>query len=555
MAPSLLRSALTLTAFGSASALTAMPLGGGPDGVTFDGLPAGTILETIFSENGFGPISVFGDDSVVPGQNAAVIFDTANPTGGDFDLGTPNETFGGPGIGVAGEAGSPFQNDTFLGNVVILAEDLIDADNDGLVDDPDDADVPGATLEFGFPGPVLIQGLTILDVEEDESSATVTLYDANDVIIEELVIPNPGDNGVINATGNTSGVIRMVVTLNGSGAFDNILFTVQDDCNGNLIPDDQDILNGTSEDCDGNGIPDECEPDCDADGVIDACEEDCNENGTPDDCETFDDCNENDIPDECDINNGTSQDCNVNGTPDECEPDCNGNGIPDDCETFDDCNNNGTPDECEPDCNENGVPDDCDVANGTSPDFNENGTPDECELCDPDDLSIEGTWKLNNGPRNPNAAVTFNRFRPINGRLTLDFEDPASCVWMVTTDGGRVCIFGEAMRVTPNGPTGEMAYIEFCYEEMNPFTTECGSIGRREQAANPGMQVGTFVGTVTWLNTGEVVEYNAKSVADGTFMQLDAKNAENCEFLGSGWLTQTNDGPSTGDWFFGIPCE
>lgn len=31
------------------------------------------------------------------------------------------------------------------------------------------------------------------------------------------------------------------------------------DCNGNGIPDDEDIANGTSFDCDGNGIPDECE--------------------------------------------------------------------------------------------------------------------------------------------------------------------------------------------------------------------------------------------------------------------------------------------------------
>lgn len=32
------------------------------------------------------------------------------------------------------------------------------------------------------------------------------------------------------------------------------------------------------------------------------------------------DCNGNGIPDECDIENGTSEDCNGNGSPDECEP-------------------------------------------------------------------------------------------------------------------------------------------------------------------------------------------------------------------------------------------
>jgi parallel beta-helix repeat protein len=64
------------------------------------------------------------------------------------------------------------------------------------------------------------------------------------------------------------------------------------DCNGNGVPDWQDIANGTSQDCSGNRIPDECEPDCNGNGV----------------------------PDSCDIVSGTSSDRNANGLPDECEP-------------------------------------------------------------------------------------------------------------------------------------------------------------------------------------------------------------------------------------------
>ncbi|MAE28654.1 MAG: hypothetical protein QF615_01010 [Planctomycetota bacterium] len=50
------------------------------------------------------------------------------------------------------------------------------------------------------------------------------------------------------------------------------------DCNGNGIPDDQDISTGASADCDGNGVPDECDvaadPSLDANdnGVLDSCE-------------------------------------------------------------------------------------------------------------------------------------------------------------------------------------------------------------------------------------------------------------------------------------------
>lgn len=49
------------------------------------------------------------------------------------------------------------------------------------------------------------------------------------------------------------------------------------DCNGNGIPDDQDILGGASADCDQNGIPDECDIannpalDWDGNGLHDAC--------------------------------------------------------------------------------------------------------------------------------------------------------------------------------------------------------------------------------------------------------------------------------------------
>ena len=42
-----------------------------------------------------------------PTNHPAMIFDTANPTGGDTDLGTPNADFSGPGIGIGPETGTP----------------------------------------------------------------------------------------------------------------------------------------------------------------------------------------------------------------------------------------------------------------------------------------------------------------------------------------------------------------------------------------------------------------------------------------------------------------
>ncbi len=63
------------------------------------------------------------------------------------------------------------------------------------------------------------------------------------------------------------------------------------------------------------------------------------------------DCNGNQVPDAQDIEGGTSPDCNANGVPDECEGDCNGNLVPDDCDiasgSSDDLDQNGIPDECD----------------------------------------------------------------------------------------------------------------------------------------------------------------------------------------------------------------
>jgi len=155
-----------------------------------------------------------------------------------------------------------------------------------------------------------------------------------------------------------------------------VFLAILPDCNGNGIPDSEDISNGTSHDCNDNLIPDECD-------LADGTSSDCNLNQIPDECDlesgVLTDCDGNGIPDQCE----SFMDCNSNGIPDSCEPDCNENGIADECDiangTSTDCDGGGVPDECEPDCNENGVADGCDISSGTSQDGNSNGIPDECE--------------------------------------------------------------------------------------------------------------------------------------------------------------------------------
>ncbi|UCC30236.1 MAG: hypothetical protein JSU86_18805 [Phycisphaerales bacterium] len=92
------------------------------------------------------------------------------------------------------------------------------------------------------------------------------------------------------------------------------------------------------------------------------------------------DCNGNEIPDSEDLAQGTSDDCNENDIPDECDPDCNDNDLVDECETrdgvTDDCNNNLVPDECDPDFDGDGSIDECD------PDIDDDGVPNDVDECD-----------------------------------------------------------------------------------------------------------------------------------------------------------------------------
>ena len=86
---------------------------------------------------------------------------------------------------------------------------------------------------------------------------------------------------------------------------------IPDDCDGNGLPDAEDIAAHRLEDCTLNGVPDECEADCNANGAADSC----------------------------DIAGGISADATGNRLPDECERDDDEDGIPNECDR--DADNDG----------------------------------------------------------------------------------------------------------------------------------------------------------------------------------------------------------------------
>ena len=191
-------------------------------------LVAGQIIDDEYA--GFG-ITVTTND---PLNHPAMIFDSASPTGGDYDLGTPNETFGGPGIGSGGEAGQAGENSAALGNVLIISEDSTGGN-------PDD-NAGGGTLIFTFASAVRVDALEVLDIEE--SGGSITAFDASGGVIDSTVIPTRGNNSFQTVALGASGVRRLEVFFAGSGAVAAIRFCVDDDpppaCEETVVRDDFD---------------------------------------------------------------------------------------------------------------------------------------------------------------------------------------------------------------------------------------------------------------------------------------------------------------------------
>jgi hypothetical protein len=157
---------------------------------TLQDFETGAIVEEFSLENGVGvEVTVHNHGG---GPDIAIVFDSEEPTGGDWDLGAPNSDFGGPGLGAGGGEGKEGANTEKLGNVLIIAEDDDDSDGDGLVDDPDDESGGGVVwLSFSHAGRLSV---TIVDVDEDEDEPRIVLY-AKGERVGEIVGENVGDNG------------------------------------------------------------------------------------------------------------------------------------------------------------------------------------------------------------------------------------------------------------------------------------------------------------------------------------------------------------------------
>lgn len=224
--------------FRTANATSAIP----SDAVVidFEGFNSGDIVSEVTPNEGCdGTIGVYAENlspmNALAGSNSAMIFfsspeTTAELTGEDVDLGTPNDSFPG-GVGVSSE-GPQASNDVALGNVLIITED-------GDSSDPDDSYYPGTFYAFDFTGygtgSVTLFGFDMLDLDGVGAGGLDTevfLYNDNlvgDPLVFSAVIPSLADNSKQWVDlGGTEGVTRMVISLNNSGAIDNITLKCED---------------------------------------------------------------------------------------------------------------------------------------------------------------------------------------------------------------------------------------------------------------------------------------------------------------------------------------
>ena len=170
-------------------------------------LAAGTIIDDEFA--GYG-ITVSTNDSTRP----AMIFDSSNPTGGDVDLGTPNQDFGGPGVGAGGASGEIGENSVAEGNILIISED-------GDQSDPDD-NAAGGTLIFDFATPYKVASVTLIDIENTSETYEVRAYDAAGSLISTSTALGLGNNSREQVLVNADNVSRLEIQMSSSGGVANL---------------------------------------------------------------------------------------------------------------------------------------------------------------------------------------------------------------------------------------------------------------------------------------------------------------------------------------------
>ena len=185
----------------------------------FEGFLAGQIID-----DEYAPEVTISADNLSSGPDAAIIFDTDSPTGGDTDLGAP---FSSDNFALA---------DNFYPGKVLIIQETNDCNFvTGFCSVPDDeGSQPAGEFEFIFNRAVTLESLNFFDIEFNEDNnnpdSEIHLFDINDneIFIGSFFVPNTNGDNKWNQLdfSSATGVKRMVIEMKGSGAIDNLEYTV-----------------------------------------------------------------------------------------------------------------------------------------------------------------------------------------------------------------------------------------------------------------------------------------------------------------------------------------
>ncbi|MEX0622006.1 MAG: hypothetical protein WD187_03400 [Candidatus Woykebacteria bacterium] len=163
--------------------------------LTFEGLPAGTILGEQYAPQGVHITGVTSGSR----PDAVMVFDSDA-------VGTPDPDL---------EVTDP-QWDPAIGNLAILPDNLKDGNGDGLADQPNDS-ASGGTQIYTFDEEVKILGFAFVDSDREDTTPIAVAYDGNGATIKEVPIKVLGDGSVQAVDVQAEGVRRLEIVYADSG--------------------------------------------------------------------------------------------------------------------------------------------------------------------------------------------------------------------------------------------------------------------------------------------------------------------------------------------------
>ena len=107
-----------------------------------------------------------------------------------------------------------------IGNLAIIPEHVVDEDNDGNVDDPNDS-IRGGVQTYAFDQDVTVNSFVFVD-KDSGPIGSATAFDSSGDIVAQVDIPNFADGNVQTVVLDASGVRRLEISYRDSGGVTDI---------------------------------------------------------------------------------------------------------------------------------------------------------------------------------------------------------------------------------------------------------------------------------------------------------------------------------------------